>query len=227
MSMIPTIQMERPPYVHFEAREHGVDVEATEKAGHTVPRMVHFACITPHGSKDIVEKVAEEWLTQIEKRAQDGAYNPEWVKHFKAAFAEYVAGNELPREGTPVLTWQLGTTTSRKRLHQLGITTVEDLAATPDTTLAIIGLDGRYLRDTARAWLAEGKEKGITAKALADANVRIDELVRINGEQTSRINNLEARIVAQAERMDASQTERHETPSGKRRQREEAAGAEG
>lgn len=216
MNMIPTIQAERPPYVHFEAREHGVDAEATEATGHTVPRMVHFACITPHGSKDIVEKVAEEWLAQIQRLAIQGAYNPEWVKHFKSAFEEYKKGNELPREGTPVLTWQLGTTQSRKRLHELGITTVEDLAATPDTTLAMIGLDGRYLRDTARAWIAEGKEKGITAKALADANARIDDLVRINSEQVARIEKLENKLVAIATR-EPEDDQPEVAPRGKRK----------
>lgn len=200
MSMVPSIQMERPPFVHFEEREHGVDAEASEAAGHTVPRMVHFACITPHGSKDIVEKVAEEWLAQCDRLARQGSYNPEWVRHFKAAFEEYKLGNELPREGTPIITWQLSTNMRRKQLRDSGITTVEDLAAVPDTTLgAVIGLDGRYLRDMAKAWLAEGHDKGVNAKALADANARIDALIATNEAQGARILKLEAKLEAKTE----------------------------
>lgn len=177
MNMVPTIQKERPPFVRFEVREHGLDKVASEAAGRPVPREVVFAIITPWGSKDEIEKVAEEWLRDIKHRALQGMYPLEWASHFELAFKAWQEGNELPREGTPIRTWQMiATQEPRRRLLAIGIHTVEDLGAIPDSGLGMIGLDGRHLRDMARTWLAEGLQKGASAKALADANAKIDRL---------------------------------------------------
>jgi hypothetical protein len=184
----------RPPFVRFEEREMGLNAEATEKEGRPIPRVVQMACITPHGSKDVVEKIASEWIEQIHRKSLQGDYPVEWVNFFKASFEEWKKGNDLPREGTPVKTWQMCTREASTRLVAIGITTVEDLAEFPDSNLSVIGMDGRYLRDLARGWINEAKDKGANAKALADANVRIANLEATNTAQAERIDRLAARL---------------------------------
>lgn len=180
--MLPQIRKEAPPFVRFEYIESGVDIEATAKAGSRIPLVKPFALIMQHGSKDVVEKDAEEWLKQIEEKAIQGMYNPEWVQRFKMQFEQFLKGNELPRTGTPIRTWPAPNREQVVRLQAIGITTVEDLAAVPDSGLQNIGLDGRYLRDLARNYLEESKGAGAIAKQLAD----LQEAQRQNTETISR-----------------------------------------
>ncbi len=202
----------RPPFVRFEEREMGINAEATEKEGRPIPRVVVLALITSHGSKDVHEKIATDWLAQIKRQALAGEYPPEWLAHFELQFKEWQRGNELPREGTPVKTWQMCTREASTRLVALGITTVEDLAQFPDSNLSMIGMDGRYLRDLARNWITEAKDKGSNAKALADANVEIERLKETNARLTERVDRLAARLEDQETK-----------PAGRRGKGQEAA----
>lgn len=199
MSMMPTIFDKRPPFVRFEEMEMGINAQASQEAGRPIPRVIVMACITPHGSKDVVEKVADEWIEQVHQKSLRGEYPLEWVAFFRASYAEWKKGNDLPREGTPVKTWQMCTREASKRLVAVGITTVEDLAEFPDSNLSVIGMDGRYLRDMARGWINESKDKGANTKALADANVKLEELHATIGRQSERIERLEARLEARDE----------------------------
>ena len=192
MNMSPQIFAERPPFVRWEEREFGLNQPESEKAGRPIPRIVVMACITPHASKDCIEKPAEEWLEQIRLKAAKGEYNPEWLRYFRASYEEWKLGNELPREGTPVKTWQLTNREQCNRLITLGYRVIEDLAQVPDSALGEIGLDGRYLRDLARNWIQEGKDKGVTAVALANANADIERLKALNDELVSRLERLES-----------------------------------
>lgn len=207
--MIPTVFDKRPPYVRFEEQEMGVDLKASEEAGRPVPRVVVMACITPHGSKDSFEKPAEAWLADARKKGQ---YSPEWQNHFELQFSEWKKGNELPREGTPVKTWAMLTRVQVNQLLSVGVTTVEDLAQFPDSSLDALGMGGRYLRDTARGWINEAKDKGINARALADANIKIDDLTTTVQRQAEQLNRLQARL-----------EEREEPKRGPSRPRKEEA----
>ena len=203
--MIPTIQKERPPYVRFEEREVGIDPVATEKEGRQIPLMRVLALITPHGSKDVIEKWADQWLGEIKTKAMKGEYPLEWSTHFHLQYEEWKKGNELPRSGTPIKTWQMiAINEQRSRLIAIGITTVEDLAAVPDSGLAQIGLDGRYLRDLARGWVNEAREKGAGAKELADAKADVVRLTEQVEHQNTTINSLRTRLEA-LERRNADQ----------------------
>lgn len=224
--MIPQMMKERPPYVRFEEREVGVDQEASEAAGRQVPRVIVLAVITPHGSKDEIEKYAEQWLKEIRAKALKGEYPLEWANLFAAQFEEWKKGNELPRSGTPIKTWQMiGVAEVRKRLLTLGYTTVEDLAAVPDAALGQLGLDGRYLRDLARNWLTEADTKGANAKALADANATIARLEGTIGRLTARIESLEAARAASEPPSDAAPEEPAPATPPRRRRAEAATGA--
>lgn len=184
----------RPPYVQFEEREVGLNAEATAKEGRPIPRTVVLALITGHGSKDCHEAIAEEWIEKLKRQSMSGEAPVEWYRHFELALSEWKKGNELPREGTPIKTWAMCTREAGRRLIAAGITTVEDLAAFPDSNLGVVGMDGRYLRDMARGWITEAKDKGANAKGLADANVRIGDLEATVAQQSARIERLLARL---------------------------------
>jgi hypothetical protein len=184
----------RPPYVRFEEREMGLNVEATAAAGRPIPKVVIMACITNAGSKDCFERIAEEWIEDKHKQALNSLFPLEWVTLFRAQFEAFKQGHELPREGTPIKTWAMCSREASTRLIACGITTVEDLAEFPDSNLNVIGMDGRYLRDMARGWINEAKDKGANAKALADANVKIGTLEETINRQAERMERLEARL---------------------------------
>lgn len=197
MNMQAQIFQQRPPFVRFEERQGSRDEAASLEAGYPIHRTVVMACITPHGSKDCFEKPADDWIAQIRDKAAKGEYNPEWARYFAEQFKEWKLGNELPREGTPVKTWQLATRDQAARLIEMGYRVVEDVAQIPDSGLAQIGLDGRYIRDLARTWVQEGKDKGVTALALANANAEIARLKEQNEALATRFAALEASIEQQ------------------------------
>lgn len=181
----------RPPFVRFEERELGINPEASAISGRPIPRIVNMVCITPHGSKDCIEKIAEEWLEQQKQKALRGEVQVAWLDTWKLQFEEWKKGHEMPRDGTPTKTWPAITKEQQVRLLALGYTTVEDLAMVPDSSLGTIGLDGRNLRDLARNWISEGKDKGINAKKLADAETRIADLEQMNADYRQRLAALE------------------------------------
>lgn len=188
-----TMQKEQPPFVRFEYMECGRDVEASEKSGRHIPLVKAHALIMQHGSKDVLEKNAEEWLAHIRQKAIEGQYPSEWVKRFEMQFEEFTKGNELPREGTPIRTWPAPNREQVIRLLALGITTVEDLSAVPDAGLGNIGLDGRNLRDLARNYIEAGTGNGALAKKLADA----EQLARDQADQIKRMSESISALEAQ------------------------------
>lgn len=195
-----SVRKDAPPFVRFEFLECGVDQEASAKSGTRIPLVKAHALIMQHGSKDVVEKDAEEWLAQIKRQAIEGRYDPQWVARFELQFSEFTKGNELPRSGTPIRTWSGPNREQIVRLQAIGITTIEDLAAVPDSGLQNIGLDGRYLRDLAKNYLDEAKGVGLMSKKVADleeSNRQKDEQLRQQGE---RIAALEAALPADKKR---------------------------
>ena len=193
---MPGLQEERPPFVRFEVKEYGRDEEASNREGRHVPKFVDFAFITPFGSKDCVEKPAKEWLDQIRQKAINNLFRMDWVQMFTAQYEEWLKGNEVPREGEPIRSWSMISREQRERLHFQGITTVEDLAAVPDGGLHYIGMDGRTLRDTAKAWLAEGKDKGVNARRIADLETTVREQHEIIQRQETQLRELNAAVIA-------------------------------
>lgn len=143
---------ERPPYVEFEYRAMPNRAKS-EEAGHVVYDDVAFAMITPAGSRDCVEKVAEDWLQYIDKQAQEGRYNPAWARGFRANFKEWQSGNEVPESGTGLRQWPQITPAELKMCLGANVRTVEDLAAANEPTLQRIGMSGRVLKDKAETWL--------------------------------------------------------------------------
>ncbi len=162
-----SISKERRPMAMFDYADNGKFV---------------MVKIMQHGDKfSVTERNAEEWLAHIHQQALEGKYDPTWVAQFKLEYEAFLKGNELPREGTAVRTWGAISREQAARLVHLNITTVEDLAAYPDSGLGTIGLDGRYLRDLAKSTLAAGGAGNeAMAKKLADleqSNRNKDEVI--------------------------------------------------
>lgn len=146
--------------------------------------------IRQHGDKfSATEKNADEWLSHISREALEGRYDASWVAQFKLEYDAFLKGNELPRDGTPIRTWGAISREQGTRLIGMSITTIEDLAACPDSGLGDLGLDGRYLRDLAKNFLDSGKGTNAMAKKLADFE-------QLNRDQADTIKALSDRLTA-------------------------------
>jgi hypothetical protein len=170
--------MSRVPFFMFQDREHGVDAAASEERGYEVPRLVTFILITPHGHKgDPLEFMADDFVARKGKEAREGRYDMAWVREFTDGLAMHREGKEIPRHGTPLLTWER-ILKSRREMLARRFPTVEDLAAVPDSALGDIGLDGRVLRDLAKGDIQAKKDLSPVVKELAESreeNRRLQE----------------------------------------------------
>lgn len=196
--MIHGLQKEVMPHVRFENKDYGRNEAASLKAGRHIPNHATFIIIHPHGSKDESEQIAEEWLPRKRTEASRGNYNLDWIEHFERQYTAWKSGQELPRQGSPIMTWQMISPEQQSRLRALGLTVVEDLAAIPDSGLSEIGLDARIMRDTARAWIAEGQQKGINAQELAYAKTEIERQKGVIASQEERLQILESKLLEEA-----------------------------
>lgn len=183
--------MARVPFFFFEDREHGVDETASKELGYQVPKMVTFIMITPHGHKgDPLEFIADEFLERKNKEAREGRYDPAWVQEFKNGLVAHREGKEIPRNGTPLITWERILKSRREQLVRR-FPTLEDLAAVPDSSLGDIGLDGRVIRDLAKGEIQAKKDLSPVVKELADANETIRRQSELIDKLTSRVDALE------------------------------------
>lgn len=194
---------ERPPYVRFEVRAEE-DRQASVDAGHYVAKNVVFALITPPGSKDVVEKVAEEWLAQIKDKANKGEYPPEWSRHFHAAYEQWKEQNTIPENGTPIIGWQLISPAMQKQVLSANVRTVEDLATLNEAGLSRIGMGARDLQNKARAWIEEGASRGKVAAQNAALQVE-------NEQMKERIAALEAQVNEMAGKLSRKRKQQPQT----------------
>jgi hypothetical protein len=181
MSAMPDLS--RVPYFAFVDKEHGINAEASKEKGYEVPALMTFIQVTPHGHRgDPMEFFADEFIVRKATEAKNGSYDPRWVAAFKEGLEAHREGKELPREGTPLVLWERILKTRREQLaHQFP--TVEDLAATPDSSLGDIGLDGRVLRDMARGDIKAKTDLSPVVKELAIAN----ETIRRQHDQIEKL----------------------------------------
>lgn len=183
--------MSRVPFFMFQDREHGVDAAASAERGYEVPRLMTFILISPHGHKgDPIEFFAEEFIERKDKESRDGKYDREWVKEFRQGLEMHREGKEIPRHGTPLVTWERILKSRREALARR-FPTVEDLAAVPDSSLGEIGLDGRVLRDLAKGDIQAKKDLSPVVKELADSKEETRRLQEQLEALTARFNAME------------------------------------
>lgn len=169
---------EKPPYVSFELRAVE-DRELSIKEGRYIAKDVIFAQITRPGSRDTHEEEAEQWLLKLAKRASDQIIPQAWVAKFSAELEAFKKNETLPETGTPIKGWQVISPAVQAQIVKAGFRTVEDLASAPEVELVSIGMGGPTWREKARAWIAEGKEKGASAEKVAELTQKVSELTAL------------------------------------------------
>lgn len=156
----------RPPYVSFEVKAVE-DRTASIERGHYVTKDVDYAIITPQGSKDRTEREVQDWFANLTEQAQQQRFPQEWLTHFRASYAAWKEGLEMPVSGTAILTWPVLSPSQVKSCIDARVRTIEDLAAANEETLARIGMGGRALKDKAVSWLSAASGNGKVTEELA------------------------------------------------------------
>jgi hypothetical protein len=142
----------RPPYVKYERRAVDKQKPAAEGGGvYYVDK--DFAIITTAGSKNSVEKIVDEWWPQLEDQVRQGRFPPQWLDAYKKQYAAWNSGQELPVDGTPIVSWPAASAAEMKMMHALDIRSVEDLAVANEELLSKIGMGGRDLKKRAQDWV--------------------------------------------------------------------------
>jgi len=178
---------QRPPFVEFEQRAVE-DRNATIASGGIVMRDVDFVVVHQVGSKNTHEKEAAEWIADITRMSNDGAYPREWVAHFVAKFQAYKAGQAEPELGLSVKEWPSLSKAQVQNLLSANVRTVEDVAAMNEPTMHKVGMGARELKKKAQTYL----ETRDTNKATEQLNA-----LKIESEaKDERIATLEARLLA-------------------------------
>lgn len=193
MPAVAEDKVERPPFVQFERREVE-DRTQTIVQGKYVGKLVDFALITPHGSRDSVEREVAVWFPYLDEQVRQGRVNPQWAAGWKHWYKQWQAGEEMPLTGTPIRTWTGVTPAQAKLLISLHLLTIEDLANVNDEGLGRIGMGANELKKRAMDFLKEAAGPGrLIAEVsalrveLADAKVRADSLEARNRELLARL----------------------------------------
>ena len=173
------LQEERPAYVQFELRPVE-DRSATIRNGHYTTKDVEFALITPPYSKDCVEMECSVWLKKNDDDERNGRIPAKWRDAWKAAYAAWKNGQELPLDGTPIKGWGVLSPSQTANLLTVGIRTVEDLARVNDEGLKRIGMGSVDLKTRAQAWLKTADRAKSTQEiaALKADNARQAEQIK-------------------------------------------------
>ena len=161
MSIVGEIvdRKERPAYVRFERR--AVPDKAAElREGHAMSKDVDFALVTPPYSRDVFEQPAKDWFAQMRREVDNRRLPVEWFERYVESYERWKKGQEMPLDGTPIKGWGMLSPAQQNNLIAMTILTVEDLAAVNDEGLRRIGMGAGELRDKAKAWLSQTKDKG-------------------------------------------------------------------
>lgn len=156
----------RPPYVSFEVRAVE-DRTASISAGHYVTKDIDFALITPQGSKDRIELIVSEWFQMLEAEVRANRFPLAWLSAFKEAYKFWKEGLEIPENGFSILNWPILSPSQVRTFLDMGIRTVEDVAAMNEEAIRHIGMGGRSLKQRAADWLASSENVGKASEELS------------------------------------------------------------
>lgn len=166
---------DRPAYVRFEFRPVE-DREASLKSGHFVTRDAEYVIITPAGSKDEVEKLVPEWLTQMKQQVREGRLKPEWENNYVRAYEHWKRGEEIPVNGTPIKGWPVLSPAQQKNAISANVRTVEDLAAANGEALQRLGMGAVEMKQKAEAWLKAASSLGTVVQENSALKVKVRDL---------------------------------------------------
>lgn len=146
----------RPPFIKFY-QDSVEDRAATEATGKYTALSVNMVEVRQAGSKDSVQKNAEDWLKSLQ---HNPTIRPEWVGMFHDAYERWKKGQDPVAHGTAIKDWPSISRAQVDMILSAQIPTVEDLAAANEMALARIGIGGRELQQKARAWLESADSFG-------------------------------------------------------------------
>lgn len=185
----------KPAYVKFEFRP----VENREKsieAGHMYMEDVIFAIITPAGTKDRIEKRADEWLASVEEGVRQERIPEEWLYRYREALDRFKTTREDPEFGTPLSNWPLLTPAQLSNCLNANIRTIEDLASATEEGVGRIGMGGYALKMKAQAYLDTSKDHGVVALELEAMRQENSELKARDKEREEQFKAMAARLEA-------------------------------
>jgi hypothetical protein len=185
----------KPPYVQFELRAVE-DRSGSTEAGHYKAKDVIFAIVTPSGTRDRLEKEAEEWLRGIEEGVKQERIPSEWLRAYRHALQMFKESHENPEFGTPVKDWPSISPAQVRMLMDINLRTVEDLAAANEEALARIGMGARALKAKAQAWLDSSAGQGKLASELESLRTKNAELAARDKERDEQLKTLQAQVEA-------------------------------
>jgi hypothetical protein len=185
----------RPNSVRFETRAIHSGSKSVQ-AGHAVYDNVDFVIIRTPGSRDTVEKKAEDWLRDLKKQALDKGRVPmEHLRFYEEAHKQWKQGNEIPVSGTPIKMWPAVTPAEVAMLTHAGIMTIEDLAELTESGLRSLGIGGRAWRDKARGWLVAAVDQGKLSEQFAELKNQIALKDAQLEQMQEKLRELEAAVV--------------------------------
>lgn len=176
-----------PPFVSFEWRAVE-DRNASIEAGHYVAKDVAYALITPAGSRDTTERVAETWLKQIAEAGSD--YPASWIEAFRFKFDEWRKTGQIPETGTPIKNWAIATPAQIENCKNANIYTVEQLAEINEEGLTRLGMGGRLLKERAADYLKAANSSGKVAEEISKLKAEITALKSQNTKLTNQLKEL-------------------------------------
>lgn len=157
---------ERPAFVQFERRPIE-DKVASREEGRYIAKDVDFALVTPPYSKDQVVCRIDRWKDNLENNVRLGKIPKEWKDHYLRAYDAWKNGQELPLNGTPIKGWGMISPAQQEMLIHIKILTVEDLAGVNEEGQRRIGMGSIDLKNKARAWVTQNKDKGPLTQEVA------------------------------------------------------------
>lgn len=183
-------QEAKPPFVIFELRAVE-DRAASIETGHYAAKDVVYAIITPAGTKDRIEKVAEDWLTDLEMAVQQERFPVEWLWAYRAAHKSWLETRETPEFGTPISTWPAVSPAQVKMLLDINLRTIESVAEATEEALSRIGMGARALKAKAQAWLDTAEGPGKISAELDTLRQQVEALTTRDAEREAALKTLQ------------------------------------
>lgn len=171
------------PHIRFETRTEE-DRNASIEAQRKVYKDVDWVIVTPHGSRDFMENHADQWLKNIQSRAEVGQYDMEWVQQFRKMYEMYKEGKEMPLDGTPLrMMTTLFTPAEIANMANVHVLTLEAAAAMNEETIGRLGMGSREWKHRAQEAIKLQDGKG--------GALKISALETENNDLKSRVSDLE------------------------------------
>lgn len=182
----------RAPWVMFETRAVE-DRAASIESGMYKAKDVDYALITPHGSRDQIDREVAEWFEYLAGEVKSERFPPAWLKAYKAAYAEWKEGKATPLTGTPVANWPILSPAQVKLLQDLHVLTVEVLADANEETMRRMGMGAVALVAKAKEWVAQSKQ-GVNVEQTVALNQKVEDQAAIIEKQQEQIAMLLSRL---------------------------------